>query len=63
MKKSRDCTKEYKIAEKAAGKNFIPHEPIDIGAYERAAYMHGYAQCLRDVADGKIVPPQPKWID
>lgn len=60
-KKVRNVTAEHKLAEAAAQRDVLDTMIVDLPAIKRAAYAHGYAKALMDVADGAVKPPKPKW--
>lgn len=62
MKKVRHVDNEYVLARKAA-RSFKAMTPPDIESWQIAAYEHGYAQALMDVADGLAKAPKPDWRD
>lgn len=60
-KPTRRVDAEYRLGAKAAEQNVLDTEIVDLPRIKRTAYMHGYAQALMDVADGKVNPPKPNW--
>lgn len=61
MKKYRTVTKEYELANVAALRDVLDIDIVDLPAIKKAAYAHGYARALMDVADGLVKPPKPVW--
>lgn len=61
MKQTRRVDLEYELGRKAAERDLLDTEIVDLPAIKKAAYTHGYARALMDVADGKVKAPKADW--